>query len=51
MWISMVRCIDCEHMYERGDALNPFFCLAKQESLDDIDEEIQCKKNTPTWAP
>ena len=47
----MVRCIDCEQMYERDNEVNPFFCLARQESLDDIDEEIQCKTFTPTWIP
>ena len=47
----MVRCIDCEHIYERNDDMNPYICLARQESVDDIDEEIQCKAYTPTWAP
>ena len=47
----MVRCLDCEHLYEKEETPNPFFCLARQESVDDIDEEIQCKAYTPTWAP
>jgi hypothetical protein len=38
-------------MYERDDELNPFFCLSKQESVDDIDKEIHCKAFTPTWTP